>query len=220
MRRVKLTAGRRVLRHRRQRPTLVIGLTGSIAMGKSTAAALLKQLGIPVFDADAVVHRLLGPGGKALPAIAKRFPGVVGKGGVDRKALGAKVFADAGALKDLEAITHPLVGEARGHFLAQAGLRRDGIVALDVPLLFEGTTRHLYDAVVVVSAPAFLQRQRALARAAMTPARLKGILARQWPDARKRAQADAVIPSSLGKRETLRRLQQVLTLLNAKRHHT
>jgi len=104
--------------------------------------------------------------------------------------------------------------------LAQAGLRRDGIVALDVPLLFEGTTRHLYDAVVVVSAPAFLQRQRALARAAMTPARLKGILARQWPDARKRAQADAVIPSSLGKRETLRRLQQVLTLLNAKRHHT
>lgn len=216
MRRVKLTAGRRTPRRRHRRPTLVIGLTGSIAMGKSTAAALLKQLGIPVFDADAVVHRLLGPDGKALDAIAKRFPGMVGKSGVDRKALGAKVFADPKALKDLEAITHPLVGEARTRFLAHAGLRRQNIVALDVPLLFEGNTRHLYDAVVVVSAPGFLQQQRALSRVGMTPARLKGILARQWPDARKRRHADAVIPTSLGKRETLRRLQQFLTLRAAK----
>lgn len=220
MRRVKLTADRRTSRRRRQRPTLVLGLTGSIAMGKSTAAALLKQLGIPVFDADAVVHGLLGPGGKALPAVAKHFAGVVGKDGVDRKALGAKVFADAKALKDLEAITHPLVGAARTQFLAAAGLRRHSIVALDVPLLFEGKTRHLYDAVVVISAPEFLQRQRALARAAMTPARLKGILARQWPDARKRRHADAVIPSSLGKRETLRRLRQFLKLLTAKHHRS
>ena len=179
-------------------------------MGKSTVAALLKSLGIPVFDADAAVHRLMGAHGKATRAVAKRFPDAVGAKGVDRKILGAKVFGDARALADLEAIVHPLVQNERRHFLTHA---RRPVVALDIPLLFEGNAHHIYDAVVVVSAPAFLQRQRALARPAMTPERLAGILARQWPDARKRAAADAVIPSGLGKRETLRRLKQFLRVL-------
>ena len=209
MRRVKLRRARR-----RGRAGLVIGLTGSIAMGKSTAAAFLKRLGILVFDADAAVHAHMGPGGKATRAIAARFPGTVGPKGVDRKALGALVFGDKAALTALEHITHPLVGADRGRFLARAALARRSIVAIDVPLLFEGRGPNEYDAVVVVSAPAFLQRQRALARPGMTPERLKGILARQWPDAKKRRHADVVIPTGLGKRETLRLLRQVLTLLH------
>ena len=198
-------------------PSLVIGLTGSVAMGKSTIAAFFKHLGIPVFDADHVVHLLLGPKGKALKAVAARFPGVVGVTGVDRKALGAQVFADSTALKDLEAIVHPLVRDDRQRFLQRAGLARHPIVVLDIPLLFEGQTQAICDLVIVVSAPSFLQRQRALARPGMTPARLQSILARQWSDARKRAAADVVIPSGLGKRETLRRLKQTLKLLKARR---
>ena len=215
MRRVKISAGRRRTRRRRRGNGIVIGLTGSVAMGKSTAAAMFRYLGIPVFDADAAVHDLLSARGKALAAVAARFPGVVGPHGVDRKALGAKVFGDAKALADLEAILHPLVHEARGRFLTRAARGRRRIVVLDIPLLFEGVSRHAVDVIAVVSAPAFLQRQRALARPAMTPERLAGILARQWPDARKRAAADAVIPSGLGKRETLRRVRQFLTLLGS-----
>lgn len=202
----------RQVRHAGGRPGLVIGVTGSVAMGKSTAAILLKFLGVPVFNADATVHGLMGPKGKAVNAVAARFPGVIGALGVDRKALGAKVFADTKALTDLEAIIHPLVRAERERFLRQMALRRQPVVALDIPLLFEGNNENLCDLVIVISAPAFLQRQRALARPAMTPGRLAGILARQWPDARKRARADAVVPSGIGKRETLRRLTQLLTL--------
>jgi dephospho-CoA kinase len=215
LRRVKHTKKLRGLRrHRRVRrwPSIVIGLTGSIAMGKSTAAAFFRHLRIPVFDADAAVHRLMGPQGKATQQITVRFPRVVGPQGVDRKALGAQVFADRAALKALEAIVHPLVRLDREQFLRQAALRRAPMVVLDIPLLFEGKGEHMCDLVVVISAPAFLQRQRALARPAMTPERLAGILAQQWPDARKRRHAHTVIPSSLGKRETLRRLKQFLTL--------
>ena len=205
------------VRPARGRPGLVIGVTGSVAMGKSTAAALLKFLGVPVFNADATVHGLMGPKGKAVSAVAARFPGVTGARGVDRKALGAKVFADAKALKDLEAIIHPLVRAERERFLSQMALRRQPVVALDIPLLFEGNNENLCDLVIVISAPAFLQRQRALARPAMTPARLAGILARQWPDAKKRARADVIVPSGIGKRETLRRLEQLLTLHRSNR---
>jgi dephospho-CoA kinase len=182
-------------------------------MGKSTAAGFLKGLGIPVFDADAAVHGHMGPKGKATQAIAQHFPDTVGPRGVDRKALGARVFGDRAALQALERIVHPLVGEDRTKFLARAAQARRPIVAIDVPLLFEGRGPDEYDAVVVVSAPAFLQRQRALARPGMTAERLSGILARQWSDVRKRRHADAVIPTGLGKRETLRRLRQFLTLL-------
>lgn len=223
LRRVKHKHKQRGLRrHRRVRrwPSIVIGLTGSIAMGKSTAAAFLKYLGIPVFDADAAVHRLMGPEGKATKRIAARFPDVVGPKGVDRKALGAKVFADVAALRDLEAIVHPLVRLDREHFLRQAALRRLPMVVLDIPLLFEGKGEHMCDLVVVVSAPVFLQRQRALARPAMTPQRLDGILAQQWPDSRKRRHAHAVIPSGLGKRETLRRLKQFLTVTKSRSSRT
>jgi dephospho-CoA kinase len=221
LRRVKLKSARGgacTRSHKRRRkqnaPGVIIGLTGSVAMGKSTAAMLLRYLGVPVFDADAAVHVLLGPAGKAIPAVHKNFPDVVGSRGVDRKALGAKVFADARALAALEAIIHPLVKAERAKFLARAVGRRR-VVALDIPLLFEGKTAHLCDVVVVVSAPAFLQRQRAMARPGMTASRFEGTLKRQWPDARKRRHADVVIPTSLGKRETLRRLKQLLTLLKA-----
>ena len=198
-------------------PSLVVGLTGSVAMGKSTAAALLKNLGIPVFDADGVVHVLLGPKGKALKAVAARFPGVVGSRGVDRKTLGAKVFADPKAHRDLESILHPLVRLEREHFLRRAAMGRRPLVVLDIPLLFEGKTEDLCDVVIVVSAPAFLQRQRALARPGMTAERFESVLKRQWPDAAKRAAADVVIPSGLGKRETLRRLKLLLKVLAEQR---
>lgn len=186
-------------------------------MGKSTAAAFLKYLGIPIFDADAEVHKLMGPRGKATKAVAARFPGVHSPDGIDRKALGAIVFGNPAALTDLEAILHPLVHQERTQFLRKVGLRRAPVVALDIPLLFESKMPPNWDFVVVVSAPAFLQRQRALARPGMSEAKFNGILSRQWSDARKRARADAVIPSGLGKRETLRRLKQILKV-QAKRH--
>jgi len=211
--RLKIGANLRRMRRARRRPFRLIGLTGSVAMGKSTAAALLRDLGIAVFDADAAVHKLLGPEGKAFKAVAARFPGTGGPKGIDRSAVGAKVFADAKALKDLEAVLHPLVRAEREQFLRRAALGRRAIVALDIPLLFEGNSQDMFDAVVVITAPAFLQRQRALARPGMTPQRLEGMLARQWPDSRKRRHADAVIPSSLGKRQTLRGLRQLLTLM-------
>lgn len=208
--RVKVAGLRRRARRRARRRGLILGLTGSVAMGKSTAAQFLKSLGIPVFDADAAVHRMMGATGIATAEIAKRFPGVVGSRGVDRKALGAKVFADPKALAALEAIVHPLVQKERAAFLARAGRKK--VVAFDIPLLFEGAGPDLYDAVVVVSAPEFLQRQRALARPGMTAEKLKAVRARQWPDSKKRQAADAIVPTSLGKRETLTRLKQFLTL--------
>jgi dephospho-CoA kinase len=201
-------------RRPRKRRTLTrpmtLGLTGSIAMGKSTAAAFLRRLGLPVFDADAAVHKLLGPKGAALGPLAVRFPGLVGPGGVDRKKMGALVFADAKALQILESILHPLVHDARGAFIRKAALQRAPVVALDVPLLFEGKYHQDYDLVAVVTAPRFLQTQRALRRPGMTMEKLNGVRARQMSDVQKRARADATIPTGLGKRETLRRLQQLL----------
>ena len=161
---------------------------------------------------SAVVHTLLGPNGAALAQISRRFPGVAGPHGVDRKALGGMVFNNPAALADLEAIVHPLVDQARADFLRSTGRRRQPLVALDVPLLLEGAKHHLYDVVAVVSAPAFLQRQRALRRDGMTTTRLAGILARQMPDAKKRILADVVIPTGLNRRETLRCLRQLIKI--------
>ncbi len=195
---------------RRSWPFLVIGLTGSVAMGKSTAAKMITRMGIPVFDADATVHGLTGPNGPALPAIAERFAGIVGDNGVDRQALGKTVFKDASALADLEAILHPLVRARRNRFLQEQALKRSRCVVLDVPLLFETGGDSSCDAVIVVSAPAFLQRQRSLARPGMTAETFAGILSHQMPDQQKRRQADVVIPSGLGKHETWRQLKQAL----------
>jgi dephospho-CoA kinase len=168
-----------------------LGLTGSIGMGKSTVAAMFADLGIPVFNADEVVHALQGPGGDLIPAIEAAFPKSTGPNGVDRIGLGARVFGDDSALARLEAIVFPAVARARAEFLAAHG--DAPIVVFDIPLLFEKTGRGDLDVVVVVSASAATQRKRVLARAGMTAAKFDSILARQMPDAEKRARADHVI---------------------------
>ena len=143
---------------------LILGLTGSIGMGKSTAAAMLRLEGLPVHDADASVHRLMGRGGAAVPAIADLFPGVAEDGKIDRTQLGRKVFGDVAALRKLEQVLHPLVRACADRFLRQQARRRQPVAVLDIPLLFETKAENRCDAVAVVSAPAWLQRQRVLAR--------------------------------------------------------
>lgn len=190
-----------------------IGLTGSIGMGKSVAAGMIRKQGIPVFDADAAVHRLLGPGGDAVQPVEAAFPGVVHDGAVDRVRLGRAVFGDDVALKRLESILHPLVARERHRFLAQARRRRQRLVVLDVPLLFETGGDAGLDAVLVVSSPAFLQAQRVMKRPGMTASRLKEILRRQMPDREKRRRAQAVLLSGLGRRFALTRIRSVLAAI-------
>ena len=169
----------------------VLGLTGSIGMGKSTVAAMFEAAGVPVFDADAIVRRLQGPGGALLPAIEAAFPGSTGVGGVKRDALGAQVFADREALARLEAIVHPAVAVERNAFLIEhAG---EPLVVFDIPLLFEKGGSDSVDAVAVVSAPADVQRARVLARPGMTADKFAHILSLQVPDAEKRVRATYVI---------------------------
>src|SRR3954465_3624747 len=151
---------------------VILGLTGSIGMGKSTAAKMLRQVGVPVYDADAAVHRLQAPGGLALPPIEAAFPGVVKQGVLDRQALGARGFGNREALRRLEAIVHPLVAQQQRLFLKRAALRGEPLVVLDIPLLLEGMGERRVDAVLVVSAPAFLQCLRVMARPGMTAERL------------------------------------------------
>ncbi len=192
---------------------LVIGLTGSIGMGKSTAAAMLRRLGLPVHDADAAVHRQMACGGAAVAAVEAAFPGVTRDAAIDRGLLGAKVLADSAALKRLEAILHPLVrAEARAFLAKQARLRRL-LAVLDIPLLFETGGDRLCDAVIVVSAPPFIQRARVLRRPGMTDAKMQAILARQLPDAEKRRRADFVVHTGLNKAHTLRQLAGIVRLL-------
>jgi len=192
---------------------IILGLTGSIGMGKSTAAALLRRLGIPVHDADAAVHRLQARGGAAVPAIAAAFPGTVKEGKVDRQALGRIVFADKAALKKLEAILHPLVRREEQKFLAQARAHRRPLVALDIPLLFETHGEQRCDHVMVVSAPRRVQLARVMRRPGMTRERLAGIEARQLPDLLKRARADTVIETGLGRRHSLQAIRRAVTRL-------
>jgi len=194
----------------------VIGLTGSIGMGKSVATGMLRRAGVPVFDADAEVHRLMGKGGRAVKLVEAAFPGVVKDGAVDRPTLGARVFGDAAALKRLERILHPMVGQGERAFLARAARNRRKVVARDVPLLFETGGDKRCDMTLVVSAPAHIQRHRVLARPGMTAERLDTILAKQMPDARKRQLADIVIPSSLGKRVTWICIRRALRLARKK----
>jgi len=169
----------------------ILGLTGSIGMGKSTVAQMFAELGVPVFDADAAVHRLQGPQGRLLGAIEATFPGTTGPGGVDRAALGARVFGDAEAMVRLEAIVHPVVAAEREAFLIEHAGQK--LIVFDIPLLFEKGTQDRVDAVAVVSADFETQRRRVLARPGMTPEKFAAILERQVPDAEKRARADYVI---------------------------
>lgn len=178
----------------------IIGLTGSIGMGKSTVAAMFRRHGVPVFDADAEVRRMQGPGGALLPAIEAAFPGSTGPDGVRREALGAQVFGDPSALARLEAIVHPAVAARRAEFLIEHG--GAPLVVFDIPLLFEKGGHHQVDKVVVVSAPAEVQRARVLARKGMTPGKFAHILELQVPDAQKRAQADFVIDTGVSHGET------------------
>ena len=179
---------------------IIIGLTGSIGMGKSTVAAMFRSLGVPVFDADAEVRRVQGPGGRALAAIEALFPGTTHAGGLHRERLGAAVFGDRAKLRSLEAILHPLVAEAQSSFLGAHRLK-DAVV-LDVPLLFEKGGSKRCSVTVVVSAPFRVQRARVLARPGMTPEKFAQILKSQMPDREKRALADVIIETGRGRRHT------------------
>jgi dephospho-CoA kinase len=193
---------------------IVVGLTGSIGMGKSTAAATFRRFRIPLFDADHAVHRMLGSGGSAVALVAAAFPGVGNaNGGIDRTVLGRQVFSDPEALSRLEQIIHPMVAASEKRFLALARARREPIVVLDIPLLFESGGERRCDYVLVVSAPKLVQRQRVLRRPGMTERRLTAILSHQMPDPEKRRRADFVVPTGLSRNLSLRRLRGIVRLL-------
>ncbi|THD63747.1 dephospho-CoA kinase [Phenylobacterium sp.] len=177
---------------------ILIGLTGSIGMGKSTTAAMFREAGVPVYDADAAVHDLYDTGGAAVGPVGEAFPGVVRDRKVDREALRQAVLGKPDELKRLNAIVHPLVGSDRIGFFAKAEADGADMVVLDIPLLFETGGHVNVDAIVVASAPAGLQRERVLARPGMTPERLDAILAQQLADAEKRARAHFVVDTSRG----------------------
>lgn len=188
-----------------------LALTGSIGMGKSTVAAMFAARGIPVFDADAAVRRLQGPGGALVERISERFPGTVRDGAVDRGALAAAVLGKPDELAALEVIVHPAVQAERVRFIAEHA--REPALLFDIPLLFETGGEAAFDKVVVVSAPADLQRKRVLARPGMSPQRLDAILARQLPDAEKRRRADHIIDTSGPLTATERQVDAILTCL-------
>lgn len=195
---------------------IVLGLTGSIGMGKSTTAGFFAEAGVPVYDADAEVRRLYASGGAAVAPVAAAFPGVVEAGAVDRDRLGARVLGDPEALNQLNAIVWPLMSAARAAFLADAAAAKAPLVVLDIPLLFEtGGERHV-DVTVVVSAPADVQRERVLARHGMTEAKFVAILQAQMPDADKRQRADFVIDTSRGVDDARAQVRAIITALRAR----
>ena len=188
-----------------------VALTGSIGMGKSTVAKMFERAGIPVFDADAEVRRLQGRDGALVEAIGRRFPETVSEGVLDREHLTKIVLADPKELAALEAIVHPEVQAARQRFIAaHAGA---GLILFEIPLLFETGGEAAYDKVVVVSAPADVQRQRALERAGMTPAKFAAILERQLPDSDKRARADFIIDTGTDLSTTERQVRDLIACL-------
>lgn len=186
----------------------IIGLTGSIGMGKSTTMQLFAEQGVPVYDADAAVHAIYA--GEAVPVVEAAFPGTTADGKVDRQKLSARVLGNPEALKKLEQIVHPMLGAHRQQFLADAEKSGAPVAVLDVPLLFETGGEKRVDAVVVVSAPAEIQRARVLARENMTPEKLDAILARQTPDAEKRKRADFVVDTSSGLEPVRARIRDIL----------
>ena len=186
----------------------IIGLTGSIGMGKSTTMQLFAEQGVPVYDADAAVHAVYA--GEAVPVVEAAFPGTTADGKVDRQKLSARVLGNPEALKKLEQIVHPMLGAHRQQFLADAEKSGAPVAVLDVPLLFETGGEKRVDAVVVVSAPAEMQRARVLARENMTQEKLDAILARQTPDAEKRRRADFVVDTSAGLDPVRARIRDIL----------
>lgn len=194
---------------------IIVGLTGSIGMGKSTTGKLFEAEGVPVYDADAAVHRLYAKGGAAVEPLEVEFGDVVVDGAIDRERLSQKVLNDPDAMKRLEAIVHPLVGASRVGFFQEAVGAGADIVVLDIPLLFETGGEKNVQAVVVVSAPADQQRERVLARPGMSVEKFEAILARQVPDAEKRARADFVIDTGQGVDHARDQVRQVLATLRA-----
>lgn len=186
----------------------IIGLTGSIGMGKSTTMQLFAELGVPVYDADAAVHAIYA--GEAVPVVEEAFPGTTADGKVDRQKLSERVLGKPEALKKLEQIVHPMLGAHRRKFLDDAQKSGAPVAVLDVPLLFETGGEKRVDAVVVVSAPADVQRARVLARENMTQEKLDAILARQTPDAEKRKRADFVVDTSSGLDPVRARIRDIL----------
>ncbi len=192
---------------------LVIGLTGSIGMGKSTAAKMFEDAGVAVFDADAAVHRMQSAGGMLVPAIEAAFPGTTNANGTDRQKLGAAVFGNKAKLALLESIIHPAVAKERAAFFKAH--RGDALVVFDIPLLFEKGGADAVDVVIVVSAPADIQRDRVLARTGMTDEKFQQILKLQTPDAEKRGRADYVIDTSGELSATQQQVQNILKNLHA-----
>ena len=190
---------------------IIIGLTGSIGMGKTTTAAMFADEGCPVFDADAAVHALYAKGGKAVCLIRAVFPDAIKDGAVDRKVLSGHMQADPLNLKVLESFIHPMVGESRAAFLARARQERADIVVFDVPLLFETGGEAYVDKIVVVTAPKAVQRERVMARADMTEAIFKMILSRQTPDAEKRNRADYTVFTDQGLDNARKSVQNILS---------
>lgn len=186
----------------------ILGLTGSLGMGKSATAKMFAEDGVPVHDADAAVHRLYD--GEAVAAVEAAFPGTMSGGKVDRARLGQRVLGDADAMKRLEQIVHPLVREAEERFLAQAQASGAKVAVLDIPLLYETEGDKRCDAVVVVSAPPDLQRQRALQRPGMTDEKFAALIAKQMPDAEKRRRADFIVDSSKDFEHTRAQIREIL----------
>ena len=195
---------------------IILGLTGSIGMGKSATAAMFRDEGVPVYDADAAVHALYAEGGAAVEPVEAAFPGVTKDGAIDREALRGKVLNNADAMRQLEAIVHPLAGAAQRAFRSGAEASGASFAVLDIPLLFEtgGDTR--CDFVLVVTAPAEVQRARVLARDGMTDEVFQSILARQTPDAEKRARADFILSTAHGFEFARDQVRAIIALMNRK----
>jgi dephospho-CoA kinase len=192
---------------------ILLGLTGSIGMGKSTTAAVFREAGVPVYDADAEVHASYAPGGACVEPVGAAFPGVVKDGAVDREALRHAVLGKPEELKRLNSVVHPVIGALRRSFFADAEAAGADLVVLDIPLLFEGGGERGMDAVAVVTAPPEMQRERVLLREGMSAEHFEAILAHQMPDAEKRARADFVIDTSQGLEPVRRTVAEILAVM-------
>ena len=193
---------------------IVLGLTGSIGMGKSTAAGVLRRLGVPLYDADAEIHKMLGPFGSAVAAVEAAFPGVKGEdGAIDRRRLGQRVFGQPAELSRLERILHPMVRAVERRWIGRQRARRARLVVLDIPLLFETDRIDRVDGVIVVSAPLRLQRERVMRRPGMSASRFAAILDTQYPDREKRRRADFVVSTALSRAATARQLAAIVRLV-------